>query len=168
MPQSQAGKLHSRLDYSVFTPAQSHRGVHTDRTRTVQSTDSLWSFMHSDSFLFLPRKKKRIRTETEKTFTVVCSYNTSLPVKKLDKDLLKKLIFQKEIRQGTEHRHRPWGTAEIVQNLAASPAMMVSPNHPGTARRKPTDVKARTEPSVIAAARDKRRGTTLTADLIIR
>ena len=108
-------------------------------------TDSLWSFMHCTLLFFLPHKKKRIGTETEETFTVVCSYSsTSLPVKKLDKDLSIFLIFQKEIRPGTDRRH-PWSTAEILQNLAASPAMMVSPNHPGTARRKPTDVKAQTD-----------------------
>jgi hypothetical protein len=50
--------------------------------------------MHSTStvFFFSPTKNKRIiRTETEETFTVGCSYSsTSLPVKKLDKDLSKK------------------------------------------------------------------------------
>ena len=121
-----------------------------ESTETVRGQDRLPLVLYAlhTSLFFSPTKRKRIGAETEETFTVVCSYrSTSLPVKKLDKDLSIFLIFQKEIRPGTDRRH-PWSTAEILQNLAASPAMMVSPNHPGTARRKPTDVKAETSAAV--------------------
>ena len=128
-------------------------------------TDSLWSFMHCTLLFFLPHKKKRIRTETEETFTVVSSYSsTSLPVKKLDKDLSIFLIFQKEIRPGTDRRH-PWSTAEILQNLLQWWCRRIIP-----ARHAENQLmwRHRRTESLIAATRDKRRSTTLTTDLIIR